>query len=453
MNQINQSNPMFAKFDQVLGTKTPTTIQDTSKQSRADEIRALAVKKTETPAPDEPSLGSKLMGRLGDIGSAIGDVVTLKTSLPEGALRAAGSVAGGVGDVIGKVAEPITHPIMEALSQTDVGKAIAPKISDVASKYSEWAKNNPQIAKDLEAATNIATLLPIGKGASMLGEQALKTEAGLAAKTAVSKVVSSSATETAEKELSKLAELVSETPTKKTGISALEKTGGEESLTGGYKLPSTASDLRMAENVKGVVNPKSSMTSNIKAINKEIARVSEKEVRPGLKGVASDPIESTVNRLKNIEKPDIVVADTTLDRTYDLVRNRMIQQIEKQPPTLEGLLNARQDFDKMVIDQFGDVAFDSEKNTAIKRAVKDMRGEVNAMIAEKAPQYSKQMEKLTDMYDARYNIAEKVYTDLNKGGYARLKSLYPKATKTAEITAGAAGLGLTGAYIKGLMGQ
>jgi hypothetical protein len=50
------------------------------------------------------------------------------------------------------------------------------------------------------------------------------------------------------------------------------------------------------------------------------------------------------------------------------------------------------------------------------------------------------MRKMTNMYDARYNLAEQAQGLINKGGWARFKALNPKAAKTITVS-GKAGLG------------
>lgn len=268
----------------------------------------------------------------------------------------------------------------------------------------------------------------------------------------------------------KLEDLVNETSgvaDKKARISNLEKTGAldkngkpiggsRESLFGGIKTSANPKDLARAKSVEGIVIPGASPVKNLTNLNREISRISENEITPILEKAGSvSPISEKTpgwnkitQRLSDIEKPDIIKADPTLDKTYDLVRQRMIDQIQKQPPTFKGLWDARKAFDKVVEDQFGDAAFNSEKNTAIKRAISDMRREINNIIGDKVPEYKSMLDKLSDMYDARYNIAENFQNILDKGGWARFKTLSPK--KAAILKWGGATVGtlLTGKALK-----
>ena len=152
------------------------------------------------------------------------------------------------------------------------------------------------------------------------------------------------------KTLTKLADATSGVADKGTRISTLEQSGAldktgkpiggaSQSLMGGIKAEPTSFDLARVKDVQGIVKPGASPVKNLVSINREIGRISEKEITPALKraGVTT-PISKeapgwnkTVQRLTDIEKPDIIKADSTLDKTYDLVKQRMIDQIQKQP--------------------------------------------------------------------------------------------------------------------------
>jgi hypothetical protein len=250
----------------------------------------------------------------------------------------------------------------------------------------------------------------------------------------------------ATKEIDKLVEATSGVLDKKSRISALERSGlkggAEESLTGGIEVSADDIAIKRAEAVRGIVKPGASPVKNLNSLNQKISEVSEKEILPALKSKpAIFNVKTIESRLNSLEKPDIIKADITLDKTYELVRQRMIDQVRKQPKTMEGLWNARKEFDKVVKDQFGDVAFDSEKNTAIKRAISDMRKEINNFIGDEVPEYKEQLNKLSSMYDARYNIAEQFQDLVNQGGFTAWKTQNPKKWATLKWGGTITGLG------------
>lgn len=319
------------------------------------------------------------------------------------------------------------------------------------------------------AAYGAAQGLQQGKGAAGVAESTAAGAAGGAALGGAGAGIFGKA-KTSDN-IDKLIEETSGIADKKTRISSLEKTGmtdksgkpiggSKSTILGGIKTLPDKSAIDRAKSVQGIVKPGASPVSNLQNINKEISRISEQEIEPALtKAGAISPISdkapgwsTVVQKMRDIEKPDLIKADSTLNKTYDLVRNRMIEQIRKQQPTVKGLWDARKSFDKVVQDQFGDAAFDSEKNTAIKRAISDMRRSVNEIIGEKVPQYKDAMQNLSNMYDARYNIAEKYQNLLDKGGKEAFKALNPKTYKTLLWGTGAAGTYAADKTVKKLTG-
>lgn len=110
------------------------------------------------------------------------------TSLPDMAsktLQNAGQVAGGVTDVatealksadrtfLGGAGEKLMNAGLSAVGHT-------PLAQDIGAKLSAWSQQHPEAAKNLEAAINIGSLVPVGKGASLVkdaGEAAIKKTA------------------------------------------------------------------------------------------------------------------------------------------------------------------------------------------------------------------------------------------------------------------------------------
>jgi hypothetical protein len=144
---------------------------------------------------------SIIQNRGGSILGTLKDVATLQTSVPVGAFQVAGQVAGGINDVIGKIISPVVNyatdkvsniPFVQKLANAPtVSKALDitnETLGNVATQYKSWAEKNPNQAKTLESAVNIATLLPIGKGASIAGKTTAGEIARTATKSAIGKV-------------------------------------------------------------------------------------------------------------------------------------------------------------------------------------------------------------------------------------------------------------------------
>lgn len=347
------------------------------------------------------------------------------------------------------------------VGQAVVDSPIGEKVTDVISENVPYEVVGG-VTDTLEGGLNTLTLAGGVRGGKTLLEKAPSVlEKGKNVVRGAKEKLTSTPEAKIAKEINDLVDATSGVADKNARISALEQTGAvdksgkpvggtKQTLTGGIEIAPDSRAVARAKSVQGVVKPKASPVENLTRLNKEISRVSEQEVAPNLKKAGSvNPISEKApgwskitQRLTDIEKPDIIKADATLDKTYDLVRGRMLEQIQKQPPTVEGLWEARKAFDQVVKDQFGDVAFNSEKNTAIKRAISDMRREVNNIIGERAPQYKAQMDRLGDMYDARYNIAEQYQNLVDKGGWKAFKALNPKKAALLQWGGTITGLGI-----------
>lgn len=110
----------------------------------------------------------------------------------QGIIRNVGQGAAFVGDVLGTAAiegvKAVTPDAVEqkagevgiALLQSPTGKAAMSAIGKGVDAYNEWKAQNPNVAKDIEAVVNIASIFPVGK-AGTVGAKA----AGTAAKAGV----------------------------------------------------------------------------------------------------------------------------------------------------------------------------------------------------------------------------------------------------------------------------
>lgn len=138
------------------------------------------------------SVYENTVDKLSQRGANILEEVTRPTATPEmgtKAVRAIGQVGAGVGDIIGggieavlKGADRLTgggasETISEegnALLNTDLGKQAVSALQMGMDKYTEWRQNNLDFAKNLEAVVNIASAVPVVKGAGALGKTAVE---------------------------------------------------------------------------------------------------------------------------------------------------------------------------------------------------------------------------------------------------------------------------------------
>lgn len=130
----------------------------------------------------EAGLGTQLIGRAKDIGDAITPDTVSEAFLPRQALRVGGAVTGAAADVIGAAIAPVFNKLTDAIASIPAVQKFAIKkgtskaldvsneaLSITKEKWDEFESSNPIVAQDIRDITNIATFLPVGKGASVAG--------------------------------------------------------------------------------------------------------------------------------------------------------------------------------------------------------------------------------------------------------------------------------------------
>lgn len=176
------TNPMFAKFDQVLGKTTPTTM-NAPLTSRADEIRNLGgVSKTTTAAPSK-TLGDYTAEAQLAGGSEISDAISeggkdIQEGTAKGGFGGAGQVLVGMGKsalgtasgalqtifapITGAVNDSADHlsdlPIVQQIANSGFGDAIAKG----GEHLDNWSAAHPAWAKYISQALNVG-LAAIGE--------------------------------------------------------------------------------------------------------------------------------------------------------------------------------------------------------------------------------------------------------------------------------------------------
>lgn len=244
---------------------------------------------------------------------------------------------------------------------------------------------------------------------------------------------------------------------KKERITAFERAGlpggvEKKGALGTYKPVPTRRDIDVAKSVENLVSRKNGPLDNIASVNQEITNISENQITPLLQNNPSIFNLKTLDaRLKTIEKPDFIKADPVLDRTYDLVRQRMLDVVSKGKKDMLGLWQSRKEFDAIAEAQLKNLNPESAQASVVKKAVLDTRRAVNEFIAENTPRgdasFKELMRRLSNMYEARGNIAEQNQALLNKNAITRwVKSNPHKAHLIGEILGGI-GLAGSGAYI------
>ena len=184
MPTYNISDPTTGQKVSLTGDSPPT------EQEIVDIFSKVGKGNQPAPAPPKGGLVNDVVQSVGKRASNIASEMTpqgdesLGQSIiksPERALRTAGQAAGAVGDVVGAGAKSLYKNLtpqsvqeeignkFKTFAQTDTGKWWLNAIQTGMAKYEQLKAQYPETAKDLEAAVNIGTLLPIGKGGQIAG--------------------------------------------------------------------------------------------------------------------------------------------------------------------------------------------------------------------------------------------------------------------------------------------
>lgn len=343
---------------------------------------------TDVPAPQLAAKGDDSF--LGDVGHTLTDAGTgvsnalTKTLSGEinplsGLIQGAGSIAGGIGGLTTNVLEhtPIVGSVFKGIegligsgvnwaANTDAGKGLI-------TNYQKWAQELPEAAGNVGAAFDIATAIPILKGLGV---------AKNAAKGGISKVLHGATDD--------VLEAVSPALTPKQTAQALMTRGTVQK--GLLRETQLAPDKRMVEVADAVkkfvprFNPTKPALKNlaeIQAVSKKMAAELKAEVKE--KGANMIyPNKQLLSRLRSLEKPDLIAADTTLNNVYDRLVKRVADIAAKKGGKVENLLDLRQEFDAIVKRQYPNL-YRSESLSPLRQAVGDIRDEITKFTAEQLP--------------------------------------------------------------------
>ena len=180
------------------------------------------------------------------------------------------------------------------------------------------------------------------------------------------------------------------------------------------KVIPTDKDIEMIKDTFDVVKPKLWVDKNLVAVREGI--VSEAEY---LKNLLKDnsftfnkiDIEDKFNLL---EKSPLIVWD--IEKTHAAVQSKFFDILSSKKNNLDGLLDARKDFDRYVEKYFGDI-WRTEKFSPIKQTVADVRGVINDFIASKFPgnYVWESLRRQKNLYKVQDNLISKT-NNLSKYG-------------------------------------
>lgn len=168
----------------------PPTSQDI--QGLFEAVRGNKQAQNIAPVAEQPNL----LDKLGQRGKQIIDTFTgmgrnawegeTNTPMYRPTLRVAGATAGAAGDIIGSAVEGgIKMAIPESIQEnwklgipdvmnSTIGKYGMKLLQSGSSAYQTFKEKYPEIARDVEDFTNVAGMMPVGKGTEMATGQVIK---------------------------------------------------------------------------------------------------------------------------------------------------------------------------------------------------------------------------------------------------------------------------------------
>jgi len=173
-----QKQQILSKYGNNNSSVSDTQATDAIVENTFNSIKGQT---SETKPSFLSRVNTDLKKRAGDIVNSFKKEVT-STATPLGlgrlGLRTAGAVAGTVTDIAGEAVKSVADttgvtqalkPVGLALLDTSLGKAGLEAVKGGVESYNAFKQANPDTANALEDVLNIASLIPIGAGAKVVG--------------------------------------------------------------------------------------------------------------------------------------------------------------------------------------------------------------------------------------------------------------------------------------------
>lgn len=412
------------------------------------------------PAPEQgvvSRLGEDLSGRARTAAEALTQAATGEINPLRGLLRVGGAAAGGVGDILGAGLSAITPDFIEKPLGAAVGDAVGAGLETPVGRglMSAYQGLDPELRRDLEAAGNIATLVPIGKGvglAAKAGKEAIPTATRAVARTG------GLAGDAARKALvNEALDIVSPKQTARVGKAAIK--GGRATPGGLFSAPGVAPDartMRAAEAAAGIVKKNRTGIENANAVKAAIGEAAQKlekdistlEVVPIVQRGELDQLMGRA--MKEIGENPTMVGNA--EKSAERILNKFKDFLPPGDVTAFDLLKARKKLDKWIEGlEGGSKVFDPSYESAKTIALRSIRQGANDLIAEKAPSIpvKESLARQSALFDALENIAAKAVPELGKTGAEMFAKRHPMLTGLGKEAGRAAliGTGLGGGLV------
>ncbi|MBK9580265.1 MAG: hypothetical protein IPO40_24635 [Fibrobacteres bacterium] len=187
-----------AEYEKLYGVKPVFSSTSTLEDETPAPMRMTRAEYEEMYYPTQTKqdgLGSQLANRAKDVGDAL--VADKPSDLVPGrtALRVGGALTGAAADVIGAALSPAFGKLTDMISNIPAVQKFAMKkgtskaldvtneaVQITQDEWKQFEEKNPVIAQDIRDVTNIASFIPVGKGAQVAGKGVAKATEGIAPK-------------------------------------------------------------------------------------------------------------------------------------------------------------------------------------------------------------------------------------------------------------------------------
>ena len=340
-----------------------------------------------------------LLSRVGKIEQSLALGEQGKQGLASTAYQTAGQSAAALGDVAFATAKAITPGFIKDIAKKEISliaqgvnkvtpdslkSLISTGVSSAVQGYSNFREQNPEIARNIEATANIASVIPIGKATSVVAKGA---EKGIGA---TANVLEKSALAGIEKNKLAFAEkLVMPVKDKATKLAEVSRT--TESGIGLFKksiVEPTLSEKAAISAVTKVpgVSPAKTFQQNFNIINDQTINLAKNLKSELTKNNFLVPRQETLSKLHNavstLEDSPLIVGDA--EKTAAKLIKGAEKFIGESSGDAKGILQARKNYDAWVLSQ-KPKAFDVAADNAFTLANKEIRNTFNTILEEKAP--------------------------------------------------------------------
>ena len=368
------------------------------------------------------------------------------------ALQKGGEGIGAITDVAGNVADRAVSALpdfmegpirqggraIEALGAESIHQAgRLPSFGGgtIGERIPQELAANPNLAKDISAAGNIAAFLVPGGTMSGAGRMTSMGDA----------LVKAGEKQVADKRAKFISDLVSPKETRSVGEDLVSRTKETGPLKSKSTIPTSRESGIANEvlNIPGVV-PGNSAQSNYNLIRDENLRIG-KRLNYELKNMGGyfprrEFKKDIADTIQNELAGHPVLVGAAQD-TADRIVNEFGKIVDSHPSTPHGLYEARKEFDGYIRNAFGEGVFDPEKENARKVVVRSLRNATNDFIADRAQSVSVKdaLGKQHRLYSAMENIAPKAY-DEGKDVVQRISKKLSDTVSLKGAIAGGTGL-------------